>query len=735
MFGIDEGRWQRLLFFALTALGISSISVQLIVFREFLNVFHGNELVFGIILGNWFLLTGIGSYLGKYGRRILKKIELLILYQLIIAIIPFFSVYFIRSLRSWAMIPGEMANLGFIFLSSVIALLPYCIFSGMMLTLACSVFSKRRDEEQIGKVYFIDNIGDILGGVLFSFVFVFFLASFETLFILLLINIAAAFFLSSFIKRKFTGFFVILLLIVSSCVFFASSLDVQTGQMMFPGQNMLFQANSPYGHLVVTETAGQINFFENGIPLFSTQNTIANEETVHYAMVQHPEPDRILLISGGAAGTASEILKYDPELVDYVELDPLIIILGKAFTKNLDDGRIRMHEGDGRLFVKNRADSGGIYDVAIIDLPDPGTAQLNRFYTKEFFAELKETLDDNAVVSLSVSSSENYMNPETTMLNAIVYNTLKTRFKNIIIIPGERNIFIASDSMLSHDIVGMVNKKGIETIYVNENYLPGKLTEQRISYVSESIEKAVNGIELVNEDFLPIAYYYHLMFWLSRFEFDIVLAILIVLLTVAILLFRTSALPFTISTTAFAASSLTVVIAIGFQILFGYVYQYAGLIITSFMAGLAVGAYYMNKDIRKRGKGDMLKIEAAVAFYCLILPAVLLLLATLKGALSFVSVTLFPLLAFFMALFVGMEFPIASKLHFRKHSEKNKILKESVFGVEYTAGSLYAADLIGACAGAFLVSALLIPLIGIMNVCLLVFMINLVSLFLVWRKV
>jgi len=62
---------------------------------------------------------------------------------------------------------------------------------------------------------------------------------------------------------------------------------------------------------------------------------------------------------------------------------------------------------------------------------------------------------------------------------------------------------------------------------------------------------------------------------------------------------------------------------------------------------------------------------------------------------------------------VGMEFPLASKLHFKSISS--------------TAASLYNSDLIGACIGALLVSALLIPLIGIINVCLLVGLLNIIS--------
>ena len=47
------------------ALGLTSLVTQVILLREFLSIFFGNELVIGILLANWMLLTAIGSFAGK----------------------------------------------------------------------------------------------------------------------------------------------------------------------------------------------------------------------------------------------------------------------------------------------------------------------------------------------------------------------------------------------------------------------------------------------------------------------------------------------------------------------------------------------------------------------------------------------------------------------------------------------------------------------------------------------
>ncbi|GAI05194.1 unnamed protein product, partial [marine sediment metagenome] len=122
----------------------------------------------------------------------------------------------------------------------------------------------------------------------------------------------------------------------------------------------------------------------------------------------------MLLIGGGAGEIMKEILKYPVESVDYVELDPSIISFAKKFLRDesfyrLNDPRVNVINEDGRYFVKNTENR---YDVVIINLPNPYTAQINRFYTEEFFKEVRKILAEGAIVGFSVTSSENYLSKE-----------------------------------------------------------------------------------------------------------------------------------------------------------------------------------------------------------------------------------------------------------------------------------------------------------------------------------
>ena len=75
------------------------------------------------------------------------------------------------------------------------------------------------------------------------------------------------------------------------------------------------------------------------------------------------------------------------------------------------DSEIQLNiiEKDALRFLKRNNKK---YDVVLINLPKPSTIQLNRYYTLEFFQLLKKNINKDAVISLSVSSSGNYMNDE-----------------------------------------------------------------------------------------------------------------------------------------------------------------------------------------------------------------------------------------------------------------------------------------------------------------------------------
>ncbi len=114
----------------------------------------------------------------------------------------------------------------------------------------------------------------------------------------------------------------------------------------------------------------------------------------------------------------------------------------------------------------------------LINVPDPGTAQINRYYTQEFFDEMKSALRDSGVVSLSVLPTTEYLGHEGRQVSSIIYATLASDFANVLVLPGMKNHFLASDGPLRGDVARMVDSLGLKTTYVNPFYVDDRSTRR-----------------------------------------------------------------------------------------------------------------------------------------------------------------------------------------------------------------------------------------------------------------
>ena len=724
-----------LLFLAVCGLGVSAFITQLTLMRELLSVFEGNELVFGVVLGNWLLLTGIGSQLGKTAPRLKDPLCVLILAEMAVALLPIGDVLLVRALRNVVFLRGAAIGVTGTVTSSFVLLAPYCLITGYRLTLASLILARRHGPESIGQVYFLDNVGDVLGGLLFSFVLVWWLDHFQTLYVPAMLNLLLALAVAVVFRRRGLGVLAAGLGAVFVGVVLTTELDRVSAEMQYPGQRVVHRESSPYGNVLVTESAGQLNFIENGVVLFSSDEVQRVEEAVHFAMAQRPDAGRVLLIGGGASGTAREVLKYGPRAVDYVELDPTLIdVAEKYLPESLADERIRVVETDGRLFLKETEER---YDVVIVDVPDPSTSQLNRFYTIEFFRDVKARLRKKGtvpfslrenrdspplrenrdspqaagVVCISLGHFENYLSDELANLLAAAHRTLREEFDEVLMIPGSRVFFLASDGPLTLDIAERIEEHGIATKRVKRSHLGDVLDPLRLA----AVDRAISDDAPVNRDFSPILYYYHLRHWMSRFRFRFGLLEAVLAAVLLVYLVRIRPVPLALFTTGLAASALEVVLLVGVQILYGCLYYQVGVIITMFMLGLGIGSASMNRVLARRKRWELAGLELGIAVFAACLPLVLIGLAHLPaGTVQLVaSQAAVPFLALVLAMLVGAEFPLAGKVDFSTVAD--------------TAGRLYTADYLGAALGALLVSTLLIPLFGVVAVCLLAAGLNLMS--------
>jgi spermidine synthase len=739
---------RRLVLFAVGALGVSCVMTQLALMRELLAAFAGNEMVLGVVLGLWLLLMGIGTWLGRTSDKLRNPLAGLVVVQMLVAVLPLLQVFLLRTLRNVIFVRGAAVGVTETVISAFVLLLPYCVVAGYALTLACSLLAREEGAGGIGRVYLADSIGSIVGGVLFSFVLVRFLDHIGILVYPALLNLLVAVAMGFRTGHRLLSTVAVVVAVAVLATAVLVDFDGISTGLQYPRQHIVARANSPYGKLLVMESDGQFDFIENGVPFTSTRDDQHVEETVHYAMAQRPDAGKVLLIGGGISGTAKEILKYNVNRVDYAELDPLILEFGRKYLPdNLADNRIRIINTDGRLFIKQ---AGEKYDVVIVDVPDPSTAQLNRFFTVEFLAEVKRVLSPDGVLSFSLGHYENYVSPDLARMLASACRSLKPSFQNVLVIPGGQVFFLASDGPLFDNIAARIEQRQIKTRLVNRHYLDAMLTADRMM----DMQRAIVQPAALNRDFSPVLYYYHLRHWMSQFTVGFGAWQVLLLVLLGLYLARLRGAAFVLFASGFAGSALEIVLLLAFQVLCGSVYHQVGVIVTVFMTGLAIGALMMNRNpdmlfggaslgvrssaFRRPGATEppeggtpnpaaaarsertpcqrqarcLRLLSFAIAGCAVLLPLLLPLLNRAGGttvSLFMIKATV-ALLTLILAVLVGMQFPLANRLEFGG----------SVAGVS----RLYTADFVGAFLGALLASTWLIPLMGVTGVCLLTAALN-----------
>jgi spermidine synthase len=687
---------KHILLLSLFVLGFSSLFTQVFLLREFLVIFNGNELVLGIVLANWMLLTGFGAYLGRFSSKIKGRLTFLLFLQLLYTLLPLLTVVKLDLWRALMIPYGTMAGLTQIIYSSFLIQFLFCVINGFLFSSWSSLAAEAGLHDPGGRSYAIEAIGSVTGGILVNFLLLWVMDTYSGLRILLWINLCLLVLNARvFLGRKVLWGAIPLALAIAIIPLLVN-LKGFSDVLLYPNQKIVYSRSTPYGKVVVTKNAGQLNFYENGLLLFSSGNEILNEEVVHFAMVQHPQPKSVLVIGGGISGIMGEILKYHPSRIDYAELNPAIVEAGRRFHDLDSVPGLRVFIRDGRLLLKKEGPS---YDVVLVDLPEPSTIQVNRYYTLQFFREVKKRMNPGGVIELCLPSTADYVSPVAGRLNSVMDLTLGRVFRNVLILPGQKNYFLASDSTLRTDVGSLVEQREIPTLYVNPYYFDDNLLKDRSHFIMEQILPG----ERMNRDFHPVAYFLQLQYWTTFFRTDYLVLAAAVLVILLIMAFTLTPVSLGLFTGGFTASSLEIAILLAFQVLYGAVYRVTGVIITIFMAGLFLGSWARERIFRTAGVNLFIHLQLTLVLFTLGFPFIILAM-NVPGMPFVVVISVVMLLTFITAFLVGLEFSLAAAIcsqHFQRVIAQN-----------------YSADLFGSALGAILMAVVLLPFLGLTGACL-----------------
>jgi len=684
-------------FLSFFVLGFVSIITQVLVLRELMVTFYGNELFLGLALGFWLFWTASGSF---WGRKLTTK-KAFVFNLIFLAFFLPLSIVFIRFIKTLSP-SGTLIDFPKAIGLTFLCLAPLCFSLGFFFPTAFFNFKKSQLAQLASRAYLVETLGLALGGIGFNF----YLTKFPPLALSLTLSAAIFFLTFLYIRRKL--FSASLFILTMIALYKAPFGEQKTLAFQFPG--LVESKNSIYGRITVTKKNNQFNFFESGTLTGISQKTEDCEYLIHPILLQHPNPKKILMIGGGLNGSLGEILKYQPERITSVELDPILVKTTKKFldpqlVKVIEDKRVNLVLTDPRKFLKESQEK---YDLVIVNLPPPSTALINRLYTCQAFAEIKKILNPQGIFALNLYLPTDYLSGESQNLAASIYETLNHEFRHILLLPEYTLLFLASsEPALTTDyqiLAQRLKDHQIQTDFISPAYIKNRLNNDRMMMFTQAVKQ--NG--RLNSDFHPIAYFFQTLFWQSYFggrwpallkvleKFGLLFLILLIAGFWLFIFRQRKILPLAILALTGATMMVWEVILIfAFQVKFGYVYQQISFLLATILTGMALGNYWATRQFKTKKQND----TKSTRFIRVVLTMILLFSFLLSTILNYTNHSL---VFFFLALvagsLTGTIFPLITQSYLKK---------------QFQIGTFYAADLVGSFLGATLSSLFLIPLFGL----------------------
>ncbi len=740
----------------LILIGFTAVIAQIVMMRELMVVFCGNEMSLGLMLASWLVWTAIGSGgLGRWAARTREPRRMMAWLEVSVGLAFPLAIYLARASRGmFPSVPGEILGPGPMALTSFVVLSVFCVVSGGLFAVGSRLFAEETGTSTTAgssNVYLLEALGSGVGGVLASLLLIRYFTSFQIAAVLCLLNfVGAARLTIGSVRRRGVAWVALvgafaLLVIPFGCPW----LEKISLEKLWSGFNLVAARNSVYGNLAIVQTEGTRSLFENGLAAFHVPDPAAAEEAVHFALLQQAAPKSLLLIGGGLNGSVAQALQHPSlERVDYVELDPTVLELAKEYFPGESavlraDPRVHVHKVDGRLFLRT---TDFKFDVIIVNLPDPQTAQVNRFYTQEFFREAAGKLTPTGVFSFQLKGSEDYISPDLAEFLRCINKTLREVFAEVTTIPGDAVHFFAAAraGRLTNDaaeLIARMRVRGIRAQYVGENYLPYRMMPDRMMELETQIRPEAET--RANRDFAPIAYYFDVALWSTKFNgayrrvFQTMAGIRFGPLAAGLALALLGLVGFVgwvsgagnrtrvnagfcAAAMGFTLIGLELLLLLAFQAIYGYVYQQLAIIIAGFMLGMALGSRWgLHSAAHASGTRDarrLFYLQLLAGVSPLVLYALFEGLAAIKdpATVFLASQILFPVLGISCGIFGGYQFAVATRIFFA-NSE----------GTRAGPGTLYALDLAGACVGAVALSMYLVPVFGFRETAWLMAVVNL----------
>lgn len=366
----------------------------------------GNStLQYSITIGLYMCALGLGSFLSKFIRKNLfnwfanVEIGIGIIGGLSSLLLFLANLY----LQSYALVMYlEIIIIG--------------TFAGLEIPLLTRIIEEDRKDLRvtISSIFSFDYIGGLIGSIAFPMVLLPHLGYFATAALVGSLNLLAAVLIIFRYSARLrnAGFYrvvsVVLLCSMAIGMLFAENVG-QTIENGLYRDNVILNQQTEYQKIVMTRHKDDTRLYLDGNCQFSSMDEYRyHEALVHIPMAYAQQREKVLLLGGGDGLAARELLKYPDTTVTLVDLDSAMTTLCQEHPQitalnegALQSDRVTIINTDAYEYLESCTE---LYDLIIVDLPDPNNEALSKLYTNIFYRLCSSRLTDSGILNVQSTS-------------------------------------------------------------------------------------------------------------------------------------------------------------------------------------------------------------------------------------------------------------------------------------------------------------------------------------------
>ncbi len=365
-------------------------------------------LQFSSVIGCYLFAMGIGAQ----ASRSVRDHELLMRFvdiEMLIGLVGGVSAALLFLSFAWVDTPFRALLYVIVFVLGVLV--------GMEIPLVIRALdrSDARLGDVVARVLTFDYLGALAVSLLFPLLLAPWLGLTRTAFLFGMVNVAVALFaivtfaerVAHMRERILSGS---VLLVALALGFLGSNWLVGWGEHGMYGDQVVSAVNTPYQRLVITKWQDDLRLYINNNLQFSSRDEYRyHEALVHPALASLPWARRVLILGGGDGLALREVLRYDNvRKVTLVDLDHAVTDLFSTSAQlvalnhdSFHDARVDVQNADAARWLEENPD---LYDMVIVDFPDPSNFALGKLYSVPIYRLLKQHLAAHGLVVIQSTS-------------------------------------------------------------------------------------------------------------------------------------------------------------------------------------------------------------------------------------------------------------------------------------------------------------------------------------------